>query len=365
MASLFRAMLCACCLAGGMAASRAQDPPVLSEPPPSQPTRVYDFVAAMVGNRAILASQVTTLWRDWLRDDEARPRALRKYVTPAKRHALWGYLLETLVRRETEAQSARLMGRAPDEVEAHVQRLVEDDLARKAETAGGLNAFARHLGSIGQSMGSVAEDARADYLRAMVYYQGVLRELHDQKAMLATPKEMKALFEAEPRRFDKVGSVRVAVVRFPRDRDAAAAQAQAEATIGAWRALSRPVTEAAMRALGTHVNVIEVNLGDEAAPALRAFTPSCQPGDVSPPLVDEGWVWVLLCLSRVETQRAQFQDAAVQEKLRKEIADRQLERIFARLFPENRVGVRRLPWGEPATMDRGAGPVPPAGTGPR
>lgn len=311
---------------------------------------MLDFVAAMVGNKAILASQVSEQWRAELKDDAQRPPALRQYVSTAKRHALWGHLLEGLVAREIAAQSARLMGRSPDEVEEQVQRLVQDELARQAEESGGLNAFARQLGVVGRSMGTVAEEVRADILRSMAYYQGVLRELHDQRAMLATPKDMKALFDANPERFAQPGTVELAVRRFSTDRDKDAAAAEAAKTAAAWRALVPPVTEDTMRAAGAQV--LEVTLEQEGTPALKAFAPRCRPGDVSEPIADEGWVWVMLCLHRTEATKPTFRDPEVQTRLRNEIASRRFEQIAARLFPEDRVGVKRLPWGEPGAMDR-------------
>jgi hypothetical protein len=327
----------------------AQEAP--APPPPAAEARVYDFVAAMVGTKAILASQVTEAWREALANDAARPPELQNYsgASPAKRHALWGHLLETLVAREITAQSARLMGRSPDEIEAHVQRLVQDEIAKRAEDAGGLNSFSRHLGAIGRSMGTEAEDIRAEFLRSMAYYQGVLRELHDQRALLATPREMKALFEADPRRFDRPGSVRLAVARLPRVDDPAAADAEAAAVAARWQQLPRPVDEATMRAQQAHV--VEV-AADQGTPALAGFAAACRPGDVSPPTVDGGWVLVMLCLARVETKRADFRDPQVQEALRKEVANRHWDQVASRLFPENRVGVRRLPWGEPGLMER-------------
>ncbi len=334
----------------------AQEPTPPAAPTPTQDTRSFDFVAAMVGNRAILASQVTERWREALKDDAQRPRALQQFVSPAKRHALWGHLLEVLVTNEITAQSARLMGRSPDEVEAQVQRLVQEDIGRQAEESGGLNEFARSLGAVGQSMGSIAEESRAKIMSQMAYYQGVLRELHDQQAMLATPKEMKAAFDADPSRFESLGSVKLAVQRFPRapDRDAALSQATAVAT--AWRALARPVTAPVLKSQGADTHIIDVTLGQEGTTALKIFAPTCLAGDSSDPIEDEGWVWVLLCLERVEAKRADFSDAEVQSKLRKEIASRHWQQIASRLFPENRVGVRRLPWGEPSNMERPARP---------
>ncbi|MEZ5964802.1 MAG: hypothetical protein R3F56_13235 [Planctomycetota bacterium] len=319
-------------------------------PPQRTETSMLDFVAAMVGNKAILASQVTERWRNKLADDAKLPPALRKYSSPTKRHALWGYLLEELVALENTAQSARLMGRSPDEVEEQVQRLVQDELARRAEDHGGLNAFARTLGSVGRSMGSEAEEVRTQILQSMAYYQGVLRELREQRAMLATPKEMKAMFDANPERFAQPGSVKVAVRRFATTEGREAAVTAASEFQRGWHALPRPVTEDAVRAPDVHV--IEVPLGQEGGLALKTFAPRCQPGDVSEPLADEGWVWILLCLERTEAKEATFADPAVQTRLRDEIANRRFGQIADRLFPEDRVGVRRLPWGEPAAMDR-------------
>jgi hypothetical protein len=194
----------------------------------------------------------------------------------------------------------------------------------------------------------------------MAYYQGVLRELHDQRAMLATPKEMRALFDADPSRFASPGSVKIAFSRYARDRDPQAAARAAARTVQAWRALPAPVTEAAVRGITlpsepgveSILAVLDVALGQEGTPALKAFAPLCKPGDVSDPVQDEGWVSVMLCLERTEGAEAVFADAAVQEKLRKEIADRRWSQIAARLFPEDRVGVKRLPWGEPDAMER-------------
>lgn len=312
---------------------------------------MVEFVAAMVGNKAILSSQVTELWQGELRDDAARPANLRKYVSPAKKHALWGHLLEVLIAKETTAQSARLMGRSPDEVEAQVQRLVQEELNRRVEDNGGLNAFARTLNSVGKSMGSEADDVRAEFMRSMAYYQGVLRELHDQKAMLATPKEMKALFDANPGRFEQPGSVKLAIRRLPRDRDPEAAAKAGAETAAAWRALQAPVSEATARQAGAE-HVIDVPIEPEGTLAFRTFAPTAKPGDVSEPIADEGWVWVMLCLERTESKMATFRDPEVQNRLRNEIANRRWDQIAARLFPEDRVGVKRLPWGEPGAMER-------------
>lgn len=312
---------------------------------------MLDFVAAMVGNKAILASQVTEHWRSTLAADAGNPPALRKYNSPAKRLALWGFKLEELVSLEIAAQSARVMGRSPDEVEEQVQRLVKDELARRAESEGGLNAFARKLGMAGRDMGSEAEDVRSEVLTSMAYYQGVLRDLREQRAMLATPKEMKAIFDANPSRFAQPGNVKLAVHRFAATAERDKALAEATQLAQTWRALPRPLTEATVR--GPDVHVIDVTPGQEGGVALKAFAPGCQPGDVSDPLADEGWVWVIACLERTEAKEARFADAAVQMRLRDEIANRRFGQIAERLFPEDRVGVKRLPWGEPAAMDRG------------
>jgi len=329
----------------------AAQAPAATQAAPPQDARVYDFVAAMVGSKAILASQVTDLWREELRDDLQRQATLRKYESAAKRHALWGQLLETLVMREITAQSAKLMGRSPEEVEEQVQRLVQDELARQAEENGGLNAFARTLGSVGRSMGSVAEDVRADIMQQMAYYQGVLRELHDQRALLATPKEMKALFDADPARFGQPGTVRLAVKRVALGDDPAAARAEAATMAAAWASLPRPVTEAAMRGAGAE-GVISVTIGKEGTPAVQAFSPTCQVGDVSAPTEDHGWIWLLLCLERTEAKKPDFRDPGVQAGLLKEIENKRWWQIASRLFPEERVGVKRQPWGEPAAMEQ-------------
>ncbi|HLU39985.1 MAG TPA: hypothetical protein VK081_11400, partial [Planctomycetota bacterium] len=261
MAPARTALPVACALLAGAAV--AQQPSSPQGPPaPATAPRCYDFVAAMVGNKAILASQVTDWWRERMKEDEQRPRG-----TAAKPHALWGYLLEALITREIEAQSARLIGRAPDEIEALVERLVQENINQQAESFGGLNAFARELGAIGRSMGSFAEEARADIMRSIAYYQGVLRELHDQRAMLATPKEMKALFDADPDRFHAPARVKVAFVRVAHGSDPAAAAAQAEATAARWRELPRPVDEAALRERGA--DVLEIVPDRETTPALR------------------------------------------------------------------------------------------------
>lgn len=336
-------------------ASRTQEPP-----PPPQEQRLVDFVAAMVGTKAILASQVTEAWRKQLADDAQLSPEFRHYVSPAKRHTLWVQLLELAVAREITAQSARLMGKSPDEVEEQVQRIVREELEREAEKSGGLSAFARELGAMGSSMGSQADDLRADVLRSMAYYQGVLRELHDQRSMLATPREMRARFAADPARFAKPGTVKMAIQRFASDRDREGAARAALATTAAWRALPQPVSEEAIRqaarqdseaGVDTSFAVVDV-VGDEGAPVLRRFAALCKPGEVSDPVQDEAWVWVLLCLARTEGKEARFEDPEVQAQLKKEIADRRWDQIAARLFPEERVGVKRLPWGEPGAMER-------------
>lgn len=346
----------------------AQDVPPIGPPLPAQAPigaelRVLDFVAATVGDKAILASHVTDQWRSALAEDDKRPPSLRKFGPPgaaSKRHALWRGLLEELVRVELTAQSARLLGKSPNEVEEQVERLVQDELRRTAEERGGLNAYARELNVVGQSMGTVADDLRTTILSQMAQYQGVMRDLRDQRALLATPREMKARFDANPMRFERPGSVQLAVTRFALERGAEAAKREAAATAAAWNALPRPVTEAQMRALGAQV--LPVSLKEEGVPAVRSFIPTCKVGDVSAPVADDAYVWVLLCLTRTEPAAANFADGEVQDRLRREIEAERLGAIATAMFQESRVGVTRLPWGDPAAMERtrrGTEPMPP------
>jgi hypothetical protein len=338
-------------------------PPLPAPPPSAAELRVLDFVAATVGDKAILASHVTEQWRAALAEDDKRPPALRKYGPPgaaSKRHALWRQLLEQLVGRELTAQSARLLGKSPNEVEEQVERLVQDELRRTAEERGGLNAYARELNVVGQSMGTVADDLRTSILSQMAQYQGVMRDLRDQRALLATPREMKARFDANPTRFERPGSVQLAVSRYALERGAEAAAREAAATAAAWNALPRPVTEAQMRGLGAQV--LGVSLKEAGVPAMRGFIPTCKPGEVSAPVTDDAYVWVMLCLTRTEPAAANFADGEVQDRLRKELEAERLEAIATAMFQESRVGVTRLPWGDPGAMERsrrGTAPMPP------
>ena len=122
------------------ASAQEQKPPVA--PPTEAPLRLYDFVVAMVGDKAILASQVTEVWR-------TRVQSTRGTEPPSRQALLWYETVEFFVGREMQAQSARLMGRSPDEVEAQVERLVQDEMRRVAEEAGGLNEYVRQMGVIG------------------------------------------------------------------------------------------------------------------------------------------------------------------------------------------------------------------------
>jgi hypothetical protein len=244
------------------------------------------------------------------------------------------------------------MGRSPDEVEAQVERLVQDEMRRTAEEAGGLNEYVRQLGAIGGSMNSVVEEKRTDILQSMAHYQGILRDLRDQSALLATPKEMHERFLENPQRFDIPGQARVAARRVEIQPDPTAAALAAQRIAAEWRALPRPLTEAALTAAGGQI--IDVSFLDPAS-FLIEFATTGAVGDVMDPRTDGPFLWVLAIVTKVPSRPGRFEDQQVQVRLRNEIAKMRQQEIYEGLFREQRIGVDRYPWGDPALMEGGRG----------
>ncbi len=323
-------------------AGQEQKPP--APPPADAPPRLYDFVVAMVGDKAILASQVTEVWR-------ARVQSMPNTEPPSRQALLWYETVEQFVSLEMQAQSARLMGRSPDEVEAQVERLVQDEMRRRAEESGGLNEYVRRMGAIGQSMNSVVEDTRTQILYSMAHYQGILRDLQDQYALLATPKEMRERFLQNPKRFEVAGQARVAARRVGLQPDRAAATAEAERVRAAWLALPKPLTTAGMEAAGAQV--LDVSFLDPAS-VLIDFATTGEVGDVAEPRAEGAFLWVLALVERTPSRAGRFEDPQVQTQLREEIARQRRQEVYTGLFQEQRIGVDRYPWGDPPLME-GAG----------
>lgn len=322
--------------------AQEQKPPVGPVAPAADtPLRLYDFVVAMVGDKAILASEISDVWR-------ARVQSSRETEAPTRLHLLWYETVEMFVGRDMQAQSARLMGRSPDEVEAQVERLVQDELRKTAEDEGGLNEYVRKLGVIGGSMNTVAEEARTRILYSMAHYQGILRELQDQFALLATPKEMHARFLEDPKRFDRPGHARVAARRVQVQADAAAAMAEAKRIAAEWTALPRPLTADTMTAGGAQI--LEVSFLDPAS-MLIDFASTGQVGDVMEPRADGPFLWVLAIVEKTPSRPGRFEDQEVQIQLRDEIGRQRRQEVYEALFQEQRIGVDRYPWGDPPLME--------------
>lgn len=320
--------------------AQEQKPPVA--PAADAPLRLYDFVVAMVGDKAILASEISDMWR-------ARVQSSRETEAPTRLHLLWYETVEMFVARDMQAQSARLMGRSPDEVEAQVERLVQDELRKTAEEEeGGLNEYVRKLGVIGGSMNSKAEEARTRILYSMAHYQGILRDLQDQFALLATPKEMHARFLENPKRFDVPGHARVAAQRVQVKADPDAAMTEARRIAAEWTALPRPLAADTLTTGGAQI--LEVSFLDPPS-ILIDFATTGQVGDVMEPRADGPFLWVLAILEKTASRPGRFEDQEVQIQLRNEIGRQRRQEVYEALFQEQRIGVDRYPWGDPPLME--------------
>jgi hypothetical protein len=296
------------------------------------------MVVAMVGDKAILMSQID--------DDVERWLASRTPGTPSP-DPLWTMMLELAISHELRAQSAKFLGRSPAEVDEQVERILQEEMRKEAEASGGVNEYTKQLGLIGKSWAGKEEEVRSRIRAYLAHQQGVLRDINDQKALLVTPLELRRYFDAHRRELDQEPSVDIGQQRFPLSAGAAAARAQADALVAKWRALPQ-VTAEQVKADGGAVTLRQSPR--TALAAIAGFIAEAKVGQVSDPLDDGQHLWVIACLARTEGKRAQFDDPEVQEAIREDLQREKMETIARRFFEAHNVGVERFPWGDPRLL---------------
>lgn len=303
---------------------------------PSPTRKLLDEVMMTVDNRVILRSEVQD-------DYEARLASRYPDGTDMRTRALvWQEARFHFFRAAVRSQSAWSMpGSSPE----HIQKYVEKELERRnneqIKKFGSVNRMQQEM-SLLETSAFIRERRERDDILISLARQEFMIRFRDRLALMITPKALRAHYRKRRPEMQTAAAVEFGIVLIDgRQKDAEQRAAQAKT---AWTASLTPA-EVAEKVGGTGLaRTASKNL----QAFIREFLDGAKPGDVSAPIRRGDSIYVLKLLARKAGNDFRWADAEVQNQLRRELTNLEMERIGQRLDQEREKTLKIWP-----PLDRG------------
>ena len=326
-----RAFLIACLSVATIAVAQTQARPPAAQGPQDV---LVDSVVATINDSSILYSEVRTA----AAGDIRRLQQERGSVPPAVVEQVRKQQLGSLVRKYQLAQSAKTLGLAPPEqVEAWFRSELERTKQEQIRDLGSYTEFGRALKDQGRTWQTVEREQRIEVMHDIARGLTVGQRL--QQANLVTPRMMREAFQEAKGLFQHAAFARVTMLVFTGP-DAAAVASEAAA---AWATSPLPSRDMAGKFKGSRpLPELDANDLDAQFAAVQRFALEGPEQRVATPIELNGSLYVAKITEFHAASNGQFEDAAVQEKLRL-LLDRVLSEEFMREAQE-RANVRTEVW---------------------
>lgn len=304
-----------------------------------------DSVIATINDSSILRSEVETAAAGELRSKvDQGARLTREDVEIA-----YNRQLDNLIHKYQLAQSAKTLGLAtPEQVEAWISSEIERGKQGQIRDLGSSTELGRALKDQGRTWQTVEREQRVEVMYDIARSLTIGARL--QQANLITPRMMREAFEQMKGYFQHPALARVTMLAFTGPD--AAANAALAAKEWAISPFSSRELAAKIQGARAYPELIASELGEEYA-TIRQFALDGPDQRVSGPIDLKGSIFVAKITQFEAVSNGQFEDAAVQERLRlfldKVLADEFLRDAQARASARTEVWVSGQLRSNPAT----------------
>ncbi len=221
---MLRAWILTLCLP---AVGLAQEPRLDQQPV----RRKFDGVAALIGDVAILRSQIE-------REVDARVAGLEaagEQVTPEMREGFYRSAARELGRDAILAQGTNALGGASREMlEQEMQRRLREYQQEQIQKFGSFSEYARQLEMLGRTWDNVAEEQRTQQLALIHQQQEFARRFRNQFTLAITPSQIRDYYEKHIEEFVRSGSADVDMMTIQPGSDSSTLEARARVAAQAW-----------------------------------------------------------------------------------------------------------------------------------
>ena len=313
-------------------------------PPPPGPAekRPLDRVLITVRDQVILESDVNDEFQQLL---EGRIRAGTP-PNPMEKEFLWLRVYENWLNKAIQAQSWTSQDLSPTQMQELLDQLMKQRLARRVDEIGSVNKMRQQNGLLSRSL-YVLEQQEQNDLRLELYEQEIWLRYRDRLTLMVTPKALRKRYlelTAPGQEMDPTtAQADLAILQFTNPADPDAARILAEQVAEVWRGEDLSVAEAADRfdqssdQQATKPTAVRgFNRPDETsatalAPFVASFVDGAKAGQVTDPVLYEGYIWVVKALSWAPGNEYRYDDPAVQARVRADLARAELGRMREQL----------------------------------
>lgn len=295
---------------------------------------LFDEVLAIVDANVVTRSSVRedTELEVQARIDRLAKGGGRKALPASEIQDIQDQIVRLRIRDILLSDSVDTLGLDPSRIDNIVARILDDRVAEAERAAGGSLEFVERLKERGSSYESYRSELR-DEIRRSLSLSEKMREAGATSQLLATPREMRAYYEANVESFTTPRSARLELMRF--EPSASTPKSPLERARAARAAILRGVKAAeAVRAAGGRIEEIRPDGGQLALFRNFAFKPENSVGQVSETIERGREVWLMRLAQRSAGGTRPFTDERVQRAIREAIAGKLRKELYLELISD-------------------------------
>jgi hypothetical protein len=317
------------------AAAAAQQP----APGDAPVRRRFDEIAIIVGDKAILASQVD-------REVQARLGSMKAQGTPITPELEADVRLAAareLMRHELLAHGTAGLDQATRErIDELTRRHVAEYQQEQIQKFGSFAEYSKQLDLLGQNWNAIA-DEQSSRARAQLHAQlEAYKRFGERMALTITPQQIRDYYHSHLEQFVRSGSADVEVIGIPPGPDEALQQSTARVVATRWAEPDADPAKLADEVGGTlnRQSGVRDSPEDPRARFIKEFAAGAQPGEISTPrrAPDGRTLLVLKLAARTDDRNDQLEDPAVQQRIVAILQREEYRRLEVELFLRSRRG---------------------------